>query len=162
MLNIDCVTNADEVIKDWVKALLIYQGVTRTEVDSLNTFIPLTISGKVYDWITTLLEETEAQYLRGTTTNDPKTIINTIENEIRREFFGEDYTQHRLDKKQEKKQKYLTMLYGLQICDINCFDAYVCEFEKYYYKASISLANKNSLNFHNDVFFIKLPYPLSN
>ena len=41
VLNIDCVINQDEVIKDWVKALLIYQGVTRTKGDSLETFIRL-------------------------------------------------------------------------------------------------------------------------
>ena len=53
------------------------------------------------------------------------------------------------------------MLYNLQICDINSFDAYVCEFEKYYYKAEVSSATQNSLNFRNDMFFTKLPYPLS-
>jgi len=66
MLKIDCVTNIDEVIKDWVKALLIYQGVTRTEGESLKTFMPLTKSGKVYDWFTALPEETKAQYPGGT------------------------------------------------------------------------------------------------
>jgi len=86
--NIDCVTNQDEVIKEWIKALLIYQGVTRTEGDSLKTFIPLTVSGKVADWFTALLEETKHQYLEGTTTNDAKTLIKTIENE---KFLGEDY-----------------------------------------------------------------------
>ena len=77
MLNIDCVTNTDEVIKEWVKALLIYQGVIRTEGDSIKTFIPLTISGKVHDWFTALPEETKVQYLGGATANDAKTIINT-------------------------------------------------------------------------------------
>jgi len=72
MLNIDCVTNTDEVIKDWVKALFIYQGVKRTEGDTLKTFITLTISGKVYNWFIALPEEIKAQYLRGTTTNDSK------------------------------------------------------------------------------------------
>ena len=91
----------------------------------------------------------------------PKTIINTIENEIRREFLGEDYAQHRLNEKRIKKQKYLTMLYNLQICNMNYFDAYVCEFEKYYYKVEVSSATSNSLNFHNYMFFTKLPYPWS-
>ena len=50
---------------------------------------------------------------------------------------------------------------NLQICDINYFDAYVCEFEKYYYKAEIASAMQNSLNLHNDMFFTKLPYPWS-
>jgi len=45
VLNIDCVTNTDEVIKEWVKSLLIYQGVTRTEGNDLKTFIPLTLGG---------------------------------------------------------------------------------------------------------------------
>ena len=103
VLNIDGVTNQVEVIKEWVKALLIYQGVTRIEGDSLETFIPLTLSGKVADWFTALPEETKHQYLGGTTTNDAKTIINTIENEIRREFLGEDYAQHRLNEKRIKK-----------------------------------------------------------
>ena len=58
-------------------------------------------------------------------------------------------------------QKYLTMLYNLQIFDINDFDAYVFEFEKYFYKAAISSANQNLLNFHNDMFITKLPYPWS-
>ena len=35
VLNIDCVTNTDEVIKEWVKSLVIYQGVTRTKGDDL-------------------------------------------------------------------------------------------------------------------------------
>jgi len=83
LLDIDCITNQDEVIKDWVKALLIYQGVARTEGESLKTFIPLTISGKVYDWFAALPEETRGRYLGGTTTNDANTIINTIKNEIR-------------------------------------------------------------------------------
>ena len=160
-LNIDCVTNTDEVITEWVKALLIYQGVTRTDGDSLKTFLPLTLSGKVADWFQALPTETKAQYLGGTTTNDAQTIINTLENEIRREFLGEDYAQHRQAEKRIKKQKYLTMLYNLQICDINYFDAYTCEFEKYYYKAEVSSSVQNSLNFHNDMFFTKLPYPWS-
>jgi len=46
-----------------------------------------------------LPEETKVRYLGGTITNDNKTIINTIENEIRREFLGEDYAQHRLNEK---------------------------------------------------------------
>jgi len=50
------------------------------------------------------------------------------------------------------------MLYNLQICDINYFDAYVCEFEKYYYKAEASASTQTSLNFHNDMFLTKLPY----
>ena len=58
VLNIDCVTNHDEVIKEWVKALLIYQGVTRIEGDSLKTCTPLTSSGKVVDWFTPLPEKT--------------------------------------------------------------------------------------------------------
>jgi len=150
VLNIDCVSNTDDVIKEWVKALLIYTGVTRTDGEELKVFIPLTLSGKVADWFAALPEETKVRYLGGTTTNDNKTIINTIENEIRREFLGEDYAQHRLNEKRIKKQKYLTMLYNLQICDINYFDAYVCEFEKYYYKAEIASATQNALNFHNE------------
>ena len=93
-LNLDGVNNTDEVINEWVKDLLIYQGVTITEGDSLKTFIPLTFSGKVADWYQALPEETKGRYLGGTTTNDAKPIINTIENEIRREFLGEDYAQH--------------------------------------------------------------------
>jgi len=76
------VSNTNEVIKEWVKALLIYTGVTRIEGESLKTFIPLTLSEKVADWFTTLPEETKVRYLGGTTTNDAKTTINTIENEI--------------------------------------------------------------------------------
>ena len=53
------------------------------------------------------------------------------------------------------------MLYKLQICDINYFGAYVCEFEKYYYKVEVSSGTQNLLNFHNDMFFTKLPYPWS-
>ena len=53
------------------------------------------------------------------------------------------------------------MLYNLQLCDSNYFDAYVCEFKKYYYKAEVFLATQNSLSFHNDMFFTKLPYPRS-
>ena len=53
------------------------------------------------------------------------------------------------------------MLYNLQICDINYFDAYVCKFEKYYYKAEVSSVTQNSLNFHNNMFFTKLPYTWS-
>ena len=51
------------------------------------------------------------------------------------------------------------ILYNVQICDINDFDACVCEFEKYYYKSEVSAAAKTSLIFHNDMFFSKLPYP---
>ena len=51
------------------------------------------------------------------------------------------------------------MLYNLQICDINYFDAYVCEFEKCYYKSKVSAAAQTSLNFHNDMFITKLLYP---
>jgi len=110
VLNIDCVTNTDEVVKEWVKSLLIYSGVTRTEGNDLKTFIPLTLGGKVYEWFRALPEETKVRYLGGTTTTNAQTIINTIENEIRREFLGEDYAQHRITKKWKKKQKYLTML----------------------------------------------------
>ena len=49
VLNIDCVSNTDDVIKEWVKALLIYTGVTRTDGEELKVFIPLTLSGKVAD-----------------------------------------------------------------------------------------------------------------
>jgi len=113
----------------------------------------------VYDWFGALLEETKVRYLGGPTLNNAQTIINTIENEIRREFSGEDYAQHRLTEKRKKRQKYMTMLYNLQICDINYFDAYICEFEKYYYKSEVSASTQTSLNFHNDMFFTKLPYP---
>ena len=75
-------SNTNEVIKEWVKALLIYTRVTRTEGESLKAFIPLTLSEKVADWFTALPEETKVRYLGGTTTNDAKTTINTIENEI--------------------------------------------------------------------------------
>ena len=51
------------------------------------------------------------------------------------------------------------MLYNLQICDINYFDAYVCEFERYYYQAEVAASIQTSLNFHNDMFFKKPPYP---
>ena len=44
-----------------------------------------------------------------------QTIINTIENEIRREFLGEDYALHRVAEKRKRKQKFLTMRYNLQI-----------------------------------------------
>ena len=98
VLNIDCVSNTDDVIKEWVKALLIYTGVTRTDGEELKVFIPLTLSGKVADWFTALPEETKIRYLGDTTTNDNKTIINTIENEIRREFLG-DHAQHPLNEK---------------------------------------------------------------
>ena len=162
VLNIDCVTNTDEVIKELVKSLLIHQGVTRIEGNDLKAFSPLTIGEKVYEWFGTLPEETKVRYLGGPTTTNAQTIINTIENEIRREFLGEDYAQHRLTEKQKKRQKYLMMLYNLQICNINYFDAYVCEFEKYYYKSEVSASTQTSLNFHNDMFFTKLPYPWCN
>ena len=64
--------------------------------------------------------------------------MNTIEIEFRREFLGEDYAQHRLDEKRKTKQKYLTMLYNLQMYYINYIDAHVFKFEKYYYKAEVS------------------------
>jgi len=160
VLNIDCVTNTDEIIKECVKSLVIYSGVTQTEGNDLKAFIPLTLGGKVYEWFGALPEETMVRYLGGTTTTNAQTIINTIENEIRREFLGEDYAQHRIADKRKKKQKYLTMLYNLQICDVNYFDSYVCEFEKYYYKSEVSAPAQTSLNFHNDMFFTKLPYPL--
>ena len=59
VLNIDCVLNTDDVIKEWVKALLVYQGITRTEGVCLKTFIPLTLSGKVANWFQALPEETK-------------------------------------------------------------------------------------------------------
>ena len=37
------------------------------------------------------------------------------------------------------------MLYNLHIFDINFFDAYVCEFENYYYKAEVPIANQSPL-----------------
>jgi len=114
----------------------------------------------VYKWFGALPEETKVRYLGGPTTSNTQTIINTIENEIQREFLGKDYAQHRLTEKRKKRQKYLTMLYNLQIYYINYFDAYVCEFEKYYYKSEVSASTQTSLNFHNDMFFTKLPYPL--
>ena len=89
--NIDCVTNTDEVIKEWVKFLLIYQGVSGTEGNDLKTFIPLTLGGKVYEWFGALPEETKVRYPGGTTTTNAQTIINMIENEIQREFLGDDY-----------------------------------------------------------------------
>jgi len=70
VLNIDCVTNTDEIIKEWVKSLIIYSGVTRTEGIDLKTFIPSTLGGKVYEWFGALLEETKVRYLGGTTTTN--------------------------------------------------------------------------------------------
>jgi len=63
VLNIDCVTNTDEVIKEWVKSLLIYQEVTCTEGNHLKTFILLTLGGKVYEWFGALIKETKVRYL---------------------------------------------------------------------------------------------------
>jgi len=131
---------------------------TRQKSDPLPG-LPLTLGGKVYEWFGALPEKTKVRNLGGITTTNAQTIINTIKNEIRREFLGEDYAQHRLTEKRKKRQKYLTMLYNLQICDINYFDAYVCEFEKYYYKFEVSASTQTSLNFHNDMFFTKLSYP---
>ena len=110
-------------------------------------------------WHTTW--ETKATYPAQTTTYDAKTIINTIKNEIRREFLREYYLQHWIKEKHKKKLKYLTTLYEWQICDINFFYANVCDFEKYYYKAKVATANQSSLNFHNDMFFTKLPFQWS-
>ena len=45
----------------------------------------------MYEWVGALPEETKVSYLGGTTTTNAQTIINTIENEIQREFLGEDY-----------------------------------------------------------------------
>ena len=59
----------------------------------------------VYEWFGALLAETKARYLRGLITNDAKTIINIIENEIRREFLGADYLRHRIKENHQKKQK---------------------------------------------------------
>ena len=83
---------------------MIYQGVTRTEGDDLKRFIPLTLGGKVYEWFGALPGETKVRYLGGTTTTNGQTIINTIENEIRREFLGEDYALHCVAEKRKKKQ----------------------------------------------------------
>jgi len=113
----------------------------------------------VYELFGALPEETKVRYLGGTTTTNAQTIINMIENEIRREFLGEDYALHRIAEKRKKKQNFLTMLYNLQIYDINYFDAYVCKFERYYYHAEVAASIQTSLNFHNDMFFTKLPYP---
>jgi len=80
--SIECVTNTDEVIKEWVKSSVIYQGVTRTEGEDLERFIPLPLGGKVYERFGALPEETKVRYLERTTTTNAQTILNTIENEI--------------------------------------------------------------------------------
>jgi len=46
VLNIDCVTNTADVIKEWEKALLIYTEVTGTDGEELKTFIPLSLKIK--------------------------------------------------------------------------------------------------------------------
>jgi len=64
VLNIDCVTNTDEVIKEWVKSLVKYQGVTRTEGDDLKRFIPVTLGGKVYEWFGALPRRNKGKVLQ--------------------------------------------------------------------------------------------------
>ena len=56
----------------------------------------------MYEWFGALPEGTKVRYLGGTTTTIAHTIIGTIENEIRKEFLGEDYAQHRLTKSERK------------------------------------------------------------
>ena len=107
VLNIDCVTNTDEVVKEWVKSLVIIQGVTRMEGEDLKRFIPLTLGGKVYEWFGALPEETKVRYLGGTPTTNAQTIINTIENEIRPEFLGEDYALHPVAEKRKRKPIFM-------------------------------------------------------
>jgi len=53
----------------------------------------------VYEWFGALPEETKVRYQGGTTTTNAQTIINMIENEMRRKFLGEDYAEHRFTEK---------------------------------------------------------------
>ena len=85
---------------------------------------------------------------------NPDQILNRFENEIRKEFWGEDWEANFQQEVKRKRMKNLKKLTRFEICDLCYLEAYTCSFKKLCYKCEFD-NDENVVVYYNDLYFKK-------
>ena len=117
-----------------MKMALAFHKIDR---DNCIEFLKTSFIGIVSHWFMGLKDTNKNRILYGENNDRNENfdkVLNRFENEIRKEFLGEDWE---IDFQQEIKRKRMEnvmKLTRLEICNICYFEKYTCSFEQFYYK----------------------------
>nr|AAA79871.1 ORF I [Cassava vein mosaic virus] len=155
ILNLDCTTpeEAEDRIQKWTQSMSIALVKQQLSNEQAKQFIRRTFIGNVKEWYKNLTNEAK-QKLEG---NAPLLSLTHMELGLRAEF-GKLGIESDVEKHEKKTSIARHKILQLQICsmDHQNLNAYLCEFQEYYYSANYTEAeSENILN----MFYSKLPEP---
>ena len=133
----------------------------KIDTDNRIEFLKISFIRIVSHWFMGLNDNHKNRILYGENNDRNESVdrfLNRFENEIRKEFLGEDWE---TDFQQEIKRKQienLMKLTRLEICNICYLEEYTCSFEELYYKCEFN-KDEDKICYYHDPYFVKKPNP---
>jgi len=158
ILNIDCVENAQEIYKIWIKTigleLQVNSALRTLSNEELWNYVLFNTSGTVSDYLEGFSQtDKETVYNNGQTNYDKFAFLAQA---IYGEFFGSNIIYNKQQVELENAEKARIHLNNIRICDDCQLDKFICEYRKYYYQLPITEREN-----YTNIFLYKLPSPLS-
>jgi hypothetical protein len=154
MLNLDCLTNAEEIMKQWIAKIALTTQIDNIikEMDSNNYLKYLTYktTGSVFNY---LMDINIQSFTNGISNLE---LLQEIGNKIYQEFLGGISTNERTVADQYEQDRIKYILNKIRICDMCQFEEFTCQYIKYYYQLEPQERPP-----YVDIFINKIPYPLS-
>nr|AFL90603.2 coat protein [Blueberry red ringspot virus]AFL90604.2 coat protein [Blueberry red ringspot virus]AJM71346.1 coat protein [Blueberry red ringspot virus] len=153
ILNLDCLTNGEELLKQWTAKQSLSTQIDATirdmDAENYNKYLIYKTSGVVFNYIVDI-------DIPNISSMKNLEILEEIATKIYQEFLGGMSTQRATaaDKHDQERVKYI--LHKMKICDMCEFEEFYCQFIHYYY-----MLESSERSAYMNVFIQKLPYPLS-
>ena len=158
ILNLDCVSNKEDVLKQWSNEMLLLI-VTDEKFSTLNAmdiknFLMYKTIGNVQKYLTSIDDLSWASILGSASYSTEA--IEIIMGLIHQEFIGYNIFENKEKSNIFLHEKAVAHLNQMQICNMCEIEKFICEYQKYYYQI-----NNQTKEIYKEIFIDKLPYPLN-
>lgn len=150
VLNLDCVDNKRQTLKQWASSLAITILTNKQLHDDISTthlFIAHKLAGNVEEWYSSRPDEYIRQLSNGCTNGNDylKKLVRVLTNE----FIGDNEFSEPAKVREQKEQEAIFHLQNMVLCDICLLDNFYCEYEKYFHRLSDDKKKHYMLMFMN-------------
>lgn len=133
-LDLDCKLNRKAILQKWeskMNIVILTNSDINRNISVADKFISHKLSGNVKSWFDNISPEAKRQLSSGSTTGHD--YLQKLVAKIYTEFLGIDVISNPEKEKIAASEKAEFHLQNMLLCDICKFDAFYCEYEKYYH-----------------------------
>ena len=147
----------DKTITSWVKFMKIAPTFHKIDRNNSIEFLKTLFIGIIAQYFMGLKDTSKHSILYGENNNpneNPGQILNRFENEIRKEFWGEDWEANFQQEVKRKRMKNLKKLTRFEVCDL-CYLRHTHVGSKNYVIKCEFDNDENVVGYYNDLYFKK-------